>query len=168
MKKKLFNSLRQNFVALTAVCAFVIMGSLNVPDERTAPEDGIAADCGTGYGIQMNNLRKFMLDSLAGIQFEGGKYNKIDLLTAISNLSGDSVFLLNVLRNCQLSQGTDLAITSRFTNNVSFVNAKCRPCPGRACCPKKVCITRVKLQKNNKVTQGKNKNEQKSKKNEQW
>jgi hypothetical protein len=91
----------------------------------------------------MNKLRQFMLDSLHGIKFEGGVYARIDLLNAINSISGDSIYLLNALMNCQLANGTDLALTSPTTSSVSFVNSKCRPCPGRACCPKKVCVARI-------------------------
>ena len=142
MKTTFFKKFTANIPAAIAIFGFLLFSSLNQADEKDTPEVA-ATQCCTGYSISINKLRQFMLDSLHGDQFEGGVYAKIDLLNAISAVSGDSVYLLNALQNCQLANGTDLALTSPTTPSVSFINAKCRPCPGRACCPKKVCVARI-------------------------
>lgn len=85
-----------------------------------------------------------MVDSLHGIQFEGGVYSKASLIAALNKVSGDSVYLMNVLKNCSMSQGTDLALTSPQTTGVVFAKKpNCYPCPGKACCPQKVCAARI-------------------------
>jgi hypothetical protein len=140
MKTQILKNSFNNLPAVIVIGCFIMFSSLNKDNPSPA-----ASDCCSGYSVPMKKLRQFMLDSLHGIQFEGGVYAKADLLAAFTASPGDSVYLMNVLKNCAISQGTDLAITSRTATGVSFVNAKCRPCPNPAkpCCPQKVCIARI-------------------------
>jgi len=138
MKTQILKNSIGKLPAVIVIGCFIMLTSL----EKDAPVQ-TAPQCCTGYSVSTNKLRQFMLDSLHGNQFEGGVYAKADLLNAINAITGDSVYLLNGLVNCQLAAGTDLALTSPVTPSVSFVKAKCRPCPGRACCSKKLCVVRI-------------------------
>ena len=88
-----------------------------------------------------------MLDSLKGNQFEGGIYSKADLIDALSHEPCDSVYLMNVLLNCQVSKGTALAITSPCDTSIVVVHrlgkTNCYPCPRKACCDLKVAAARI-------------------------
>ncbi|MEP6845869.1 MAG: hypothetical protein ABI861_07690 [Panacibacter sp.] len=140
MKTPIFKNLAGNICVIVAISCFLLFSSLNKDNPSPA-----ASQCCSGYSVPMKKLRQFMLDSSHGIQFEGGVYAKADLIAAINASPGDSVYLMNVLKNCSISQGTDLAITSLAATGVSFVKAKCRPCPNpnKPCCPQKVCVARI-------------------------
>jgi len=141
MKQSFLKGIKRNAVLVIALMAFVIFTGNKNPGNQN---DLAAGRCCSGYNIAMTKLKQFMLDSLHGIQFEGGVYSKQSLLTAINQIQGDSVYLMNVLKNCSLSQGTDLALTSPQSTGVVFVRKpNCRPCPGKPCCPSKVCATSI-------------------------
>jgi hypothetical protein len=141
MKQSFIKRIKQNTPLIIALLAFVIFsGNKNPGGEK----DTAATNCCSGYSISMNKLKQFMLDSLHGNQFEGGVYAKADLIAAINKVPGDSVYLMNILKNCNLARGTDLALTSPNTTGVVFVGQpNCYPCPGKACCPQKVCAARI-------------------------
>jgi hypothetical protein len=140
MKKSFVKGIRKSAFLVIALIAFLIFTG----NKKPGTQNQSAGKCCSGYNIATNKLKKFMLDSLHGIQFEGGVYSKADLIAAINKVSGDSVYLMNVLKNCSTAQGTDLAITSSGTNGVVFVRQpNCYPCPGKACCPARVCATRI-------------------------
>ena len=148
MKTKFSNYLLANIPALLAIGAFIIFSSLGNPEKEHNHDAalGPTANCCSGYNIQVQNLRKFMIDSLHGIQFEGGVYAKEDIRKAMNAVNGDSVYLLNSMVNCQLGQGTKLAFTCPTTTTVSFVStasALCKPCPGKACCHQYACVARI-------------------------
>jgi hypothetical protein len=148
MKQSFVKGIRRNALLIIAVGAFVIFESNKKTqnnNEKTENNNEITARCCTGYNIDINKLKKFMLDSLHGDQFEGGVYSKTSLLAAINQIPGDSVYLLNTLKNCSASQGTDLALTSPQATGVVFVNKpSCYPCPGKPCCnTSKVCVARI-------------------------
>ncbi len=140
MKQSFIKSIKRNVPLLAALIAFVFFTGNKDPDGQSDP----AGKCCAGYTINMNQLKQFMLDSLHGIQFEGGVYSKQSLITAINEVPGDSVYLMNTLRNCSISQGTDLALTSPQSAGVAFVRkSNCYPCPGKACCPQSACVARI-------------------------
>lgn len=132
-----------NIPALLAVGCLLFFASLRQPE--TKDPDPAARNCCKGYTIPMNQLRKFMLDSLATNQFEGGVYSKADLLAALNSLAGDSVYVMNAVINCLLNQGNGMFITSRQTGEVKIIskNPYCAPCPGRACCPQRICAAAI-------------------------
>ena len=140
MKQSFIKSVKRNAPLIAALIAFVFFtGNKNPGDQNE-----VAGRCCTGYNISMSQLKQFMLDSLHGIQFEGGVYSKQNLITAINELPGDSVYLMNILRNCSMAQGTDLALTSPQSAGVAFVRkSNCYPCPGKACCPQSACVARI-------------------------
>jgi len=138
MKQSFIKGIQKNALLLIAFIAFVLLaGNKNIDHDH-----GVAGDCCTKKTVDIRNLKKFMIDSLHGDQFEGGVYSKANLITAINKVSGDSVYLINVLKNCSVSQGTDLALTSPQTTGVVFVSKPgCPYCPGKPCCNiSKVCI----------------------------
>lgn len=148
MKTRFFSYVLSNMPALLAIGAFIIFSSLGKPKNEHIHDGstGTAANCCSGYNIQVQNLRKFMIDSLHKIEFEGGVYAKADIRKAMNNTNGDSVYLLNSMVNCQVGQGTKLAFTSPTTSTVSFVSSKnpnCQPCPGKACCHQYACVARI-------------------------
>ena len=140
MKQSFLKSIKRNAPLLAALIAFIFFtGNKNPSDQND-----VAGKCCTGYTISINQLKQFMLDSLHGIQFEGGVYSKQNLIAAINAVPGDSVYLMNILRNCSITQGTDLALTSPQYAGVAFVRkSNCYPCPGKACCPQSVCVARI-------------------------
>jgi hypothetical protein len=153
MRTKLFKKFSANIPAMLAIAIFIIAGSLKqkTDDNKEAP----AAQCCSGYSVPISLLQQFMLDSLNSTQFEGGKYSKADLLNAINNTPGDTIYLVNVLLNCQVAKGTDLALTSRTAKGFSFVRKKCIGCPYKPCCTRfagaadtnsnpVVCVARIK------------------------
>jgi hypothetical protein len=140
MKQSFIKGIKKNALLITALIAFVFFTGNRNPETK----NDIAGKCCTGYNISINKLKQFMLDSLHGDQFEGGVYSKANLLAAINETPGDSVYLLNILKNCNVSQGTDLALTSPQAPGVAFVaKPSCYPCPGKACCPGRVCAARI-------------------------
>jgi hypothetical protein len=140
MKQSFIKSIKRNTPLIIAFIAFVFFtGNKNPGDQNQ-----VGGRCCSGYNITINQLRQFMIDSLHGNQFEGGVYSKQNLLAAINELPGDSVYLMNILRNCSIKQGTDLAFTSLQSAGVAFVRrSNCYPCPGKACCPQTVCAARI-------------------------
>ena len=140
MKQSFIKDIQKNALLIIVLIAFVVFTGNKNPDN----ENQLGSRWCTGYDISMNKLKKFMLDSLHGNQFEGGVYSKASLLAAINRIAGDSVYLMNVLKNCSMSQGTDIALTSPQTTAMVFVRKpNCYPCPGKACCPQKVCAARI-------------------------
>src|SRR6478609_7384507 len=90
--------IQKNALLLIAFIAFVLLaGNKNIDHDH-----GVAGDCCTKKTVDIRNLKKFMIDSLHGDQFEGGVYSKANLITAINKVSGDSVYLINVLKNCSV------------------------------------------------------------------
>lgn len=145
MKFILFH-LRQNYISLAAIGAFVILGSLSNPGSISSAD--IAAElCNTGYTMSTNNLKKFMVDSLGTRRYEGGIFSKQELLRILNALPGDSVYLVNGVFGCNLNNGTGLALSSPSYNGVAFLgwwgSGYCYPCPFRACCPRRFCITSI-------------------------
>lgn len=140
MKQSFVKGIQKNALLIIALIAFILFsGNKNVENKQE-----VTGKCCSGYNISMNKLKKFMLDSLRGNQFEGSVYSKANLLAAINQIPGDSVYLLNVLKNCNVSQPVDLAITSPQATAVVFAKKpNCYPCPGKACCPQKVCVARI-------------------------
>jgi len=142
MKQSFMKGIKHLIPFFTAIIAFVILTGNKNP--QNAQET--AAKCCKGYSIPTDKLKKFMLDSLHTNRFEGGVFSKADLLAAINEIPGDSIYLMNVLKNCNLSRNTDLALTSPQAGGVCFVNnPSCYPCPPKACCPGKVCAASVDL-----------------------
>ena len=140
MKQSFIKGMKRNALLIIALIAFVIFTGNKNPGTK----NDVAGKCCTGYNIPINKLKQFMLDSLHGNQFEGGVYSKQKLLTAINEIAGDSVYLMNILKNCDMAQGTDLALTSPQATGVAFVaKPNCYPCPGKACCPGRVCAARI-------------------------
>ena len=145
MKTKILKPVIANLPALLAIAVFIMFSGLRQPEYKASPEVAATACC-SGYNIPTSQLKQFILDSLSsGIQFEGGIYLKSDLLAAINATPGSSIYLMNVLKNCSISQGTDLVLTSPTATGVSFVIAECSPCPNpnKPCCPKRVCAARI-------------------------
>lgn len=142
MKKNFFKPFVPNISTVLAIVCFIIYGSFRQTEDKLSP-DVAAGPCCSGYSMSVTNLKQFMLDSLQGIQFEGGVYSKSSLLAAINATPGTSVYLLNVLSNCRISKGTDLAITSPTAAGVAFVRGVCNPCPGLSCCPNYACVARI-------------------------
>lgn len=140
MKKSFPKGIHKNAFLVVAFIAFVVLtGNKKIEHQHVADNS-----CCTGYNIGIGKLKKFMLDSLHGIQFEGGVYSKANLITAINKIAGDSVYLMNALKNCNTSEGTDLALTSPQTPGVVFVRRPgCTPCPGKVCCGQRVCAARI-------------------------
>lgn len=140
MKQSFVKGVQKNALLIIAFVALILFSG----NKDAENKQDLTGKCCTGYNIAMNKLKKFMLDSLRGNQFEGSVYSKANLLAAINQIPGDSVYLLNVLKNCNVSQPVDLAITSRQATAVVFAKKpNCYPCPGKACCPQKVCISRI-------------------------
>ena len=140
MKQSFIKGIKRNAPLLVALIAFVIFEGNKNPDDK----NNVAGKCCSGYNIPINLLKQFMVDSLHGNQFEGGVYSKQSLIAAINEIPGDSVYLMNILKNCNIALGTDLALTSPQSAGVAFVKqANCYPCPGKACCPQKVCAARI-------------------------
>lgn len=144
MKTKFFKGFMSYLPAMLAITVFILFSGLRQPEYKPSP-DVAATQCCTGYNIPANQLKQFMLDSLSGIQFEGGIYSKASLLTTINAIPGTSIYLLNVLKNCSISQGTDLVLTSPTASGVAYVRALCRPCPNpnKPCCSQTVCTPRI-------------------------
>jgi len=146
MKKQFYQGLQQNFVAILAICAFIILGSMNNANEINSTNT-FATDCGSGYSINIGNLKKFMIDSLGTRNYEGGMYSKQDLIKVLNSFTSDTVYIMNGTFGCDLSRGTGLAFASPSSSNLAFVgwyaSGYCYPCPLRACCPKKFCAARI-------------------------
>ena len=139
----MLRNLKAVLPAITAFGCLFFFGSLDQAPATQANATA-ASDCAKGYIISLEELHKFMIDSLAGTQFEGGIYSRADLISILQDIPGDSVYIMNVLNNCQLAQGTDLAITSKATINVRFARKKkCIGCPGKACCGRGVCAVNI-------------------------
>jgi hypothetical protein len=142
MKKVILHKLQQNIVAIFSISAFIIMGSMHNPAPAAKPAENNS--CGTGYSIPLNNVRKFMIDSLGTKQYEGGIFKKSDLIMLLNSMKSDTVYIMNGMFGCDFSKGTGLAITSPQNANVGFLGwysvGYCYPCPLRACCPKKFCV----------------------------
>lgn len=148
MRTTILKNCVSNIPAAVAIIIFMLFSSLRQTDDKDKQAPAVIKCC-TGLCLPIEDLHKFMLDSLQGIEFEGGVYSKQDLREAINKLNNidDSVFILNVLVNCNAAKRTALAVTSRHTNGVRFVSKTKRPCedcPPKACCPKKVGIARIK------------------------
>lgn len=143
MKSNFLKKITLYIPALLALTCLLFFSSLRQPEKKEP--DFAAKNCCKGYTIPMNQLRKFMLDSLATNQFEGGIYSKADLLAALNSLAGDSVYMMNGVINCLLNEGNGMFITSPQTGEVRVVskNPYCRPCPGKICCPQKICATAI-------------------------
>lgn len=144
--RKLLHHLQDHCIAIIAICAFVVLGSLSNPAELPA-KNNIAANCQEGYSVQSGKLKQFMLDSLATRRYEGGIYSKQQLLRVLNALPGDSVYLVNGVFGCELSNGTGLAITSPGFAGIAYLgwwgSGYCYPCPLRACCPRFFCLARI-------------------------
>jgi len=139
MKYQLIKRIKAHAPTMAAVLAFVIFTGNTNRDQKN-----VAANCCSGYSISMDKLQQFMLDSLHGNQFEGGVYARADLLNALNKIQGDSVYIMNVSKNCNFTRPCDLAITSPTSNGVAFARQPtCYPCPGKPCCPPKVCASRI-------------------------
>jgi hypothetical protein len=140
MNTQILRNLSGNIPAILAISCLLLFASLS--KDKPSPA---ATQCCTGYSIAIKKLRQFMLDSLHNIAFPGGVFSKADLITAINANPGDSVYLLTVLNNCSVQQGTDMAMTSLTATGVTFVKAKCRPCPNpnKPCCNVKACVPRI-------------------------
>lgn len=143
MRTTLFNNCISNITAAVAAMSFLLFGSIKVPDDKPC-NTANDKECCSGYSIDVSNLKRFMLDSLNGFQYEGGAYSKNDLLWSIQETPGDTLYLLNILT----SQITDLVVTSPTAQGVNFVRlgrlGYCSPCPQRACCPRNVKAARIK------------------------
>ena len=138
MKRQLIKKIKAHAFVIAAFLALVIFSG-NTKDEKN-----VAANCCSGYTVTTDKLQQFMLDSLHGNQFEGGVFSKADLLSAINKIPGDSLYILNLSKNCNLNRPCDLAITSPTANGVAFAKQPiCYPCPGKACCPTKACVARI-------------------------
>lgn len=139
MKQSFVKGIQRNALLIIALVAFVVFTGNKKVEHNGHRVEG---DCCTKKTVDIRNLKKFMTDSLHGDQFEGGVYSKDNLIKAINRVSGDSVYLMNVLKNCSASQGTDLVLTSPQTTGVVFVSKPgCPYCPGKPCCNiNKVCI----------------------------
>jgi hypothetical protein len=90
----------------------------------------------------MKQVRKFMLDSLPANTLTGGIYSKKDLLTAINDTGGDSLYIMLAWLDCVLNEGNGMFITSPITGKVRLVSRYrpyCAPCPGQTCCPQAIC-----------------------------
>ena len=141
MKQSFVKGIKKNAFLVIALIAFIISTGNKNPGTQNQQAAGV---CCTGYNIPMDKLKKFMVDSLHGNQFEGGVYSKAKLIAAINKVAGDSVYLINVLKNCSMAQGTTLALTSPASTGVVCINNPgCYPCPGKACCPARVCAARI-------------------------
>ena len=140
MNTQILRNTSNNIPAILAISCLLLFSSLS--KDNPSPD---TTQCCTGYSITMKKLRQFMLDSLHNIAFPGGVFSKADLIAAINANSGDSIYLVTVLNNCSVLQGTDLAMTSPTTTGVTFVKAKCRPCPNpnKPCCNVKACVPRI-------------------------
>lgn len=143
MKSAITTKITGRLAFVAVIASFVLFTNFEQPEEKK--DKAAATNCCSGYTVAMSKLRKFMLDSLPqNISFEGGVYSKADLLAAINYFSGDSIYLMNTLKNCSISQGTSLAITSRYTTGVAFVGGyPCKPCPQLPCCPQRVCVAKI-------------------------
>ena len=103
MKKSFLKKIVPHIPAAIAITCLIIYGSFRQTEDKPSPEVA-AKQCCSGYTVPMPNLKQFMLDSLQGIQFEGGVYNKASLIAAINATPGTSVYLLNLLPNCNISK----------------------------------------------------------------
>jgi hypothetical protein len=140
MKQSVVKGIKQNALLIIALIAFVVFSG----DKAPGIKNDAAAVCCIGYNIPIDKLKQFMLDSLHSIKFEGGVYSKAKLINAINNIPGDSVYLMNVLKNCDITQGTDLALTSPQAAGVTFAaKPGCTPCPPKACCSPNVCAPSI-------------------------
>ena len=138
MNHQLIKRIKAHAPTVAAFLALVIFTG-NAKHEKE-----VTANCCSGYSISIDKLQQFMLDSLHGNQFEGGVFAKADLLNAINKISGDSLYLMNLAKNCSFNRPCDLAITSPTANGVVFTRQpNCYPCPGKACCPAKACVARI-------------------------
>lgn len=144
MKNSSFNSLSSMAPTIIAIICFVVLAA-SVQPQKKAANTAAVTPCCLGYSIPMNQLRQFMLDSLKTGSFEGGIYSKKDLLKAVNSVNGDSVYLMNVMLNCLLSEGNGMIVASPNTGDVRIISRDpyCAPCPQRACCPQKICATRI-------------------------
>jgi hypothetical protein len=145
MKTPSFKSITSLVPSVIAIICLVMLASSIQPEKKEVENSVAATICCRGYNIPMSAVRKFMLDSLKTGAFEGGIYSKKDLLTAISSINGDSVYIMNAMLNCLLNEGNGMIITSQLTGDVKIVskNPYCSPCPQRACCPQRICATRI-------------------------
>ena len=145
MKTNFFKKCIANISATAAILSFLLFSSLRDIDENN--NEAAVKQCCFGYCVPLDKLHKFMIDSLKGNQFEGGIYSKADLMDALSNMPGDSVFLMNVLLSCQLGKGTALVIASPKDTAIAIVHRKgksnCYPCPRKACCDLKYGVARI-------------------------
>ena len=129
MKQSFIKGIKKNALLIIALIAFVTFSGNKNPGGK----NDVAAKCCTGYNIPIARFQQFMIDSLHGNQFEGGVYSKESLLMAINETPGDSIYLINILKNCNITKGTDLAITSPQAAGIAFVRqpGNCYPCPGK-------------------------------------
>ena len=150
MKYQLMNRIKTHVPAIAAFLALVFFTGNTNHDKNS-----VAANCCSGYNISADKLKQFMLDSLHSNQFEGGVYAKADLISAINKIPGDSLYIMNVLKNCSVTKPVDLAITSPTASGVVFTRQpNCYPCPGKPCCPTKVCVSRINRSCINYVSPG--------------
>ena len=142
MKQSFIKGIKHLIPFFIAIIAFVILAGNKNP--QSAQE--VASKCCKGYSIPIDKLKKFMLDSLHTNRFGGGVFSKADLLAAINEIPGDSIYLMTVLKNCNLSRNNDLALTSQQAGGVCFVSKPgCYPCPPKSCCPASVCAASVDM-----------------------
>lgn len=147
MKTSPFKSIIARIPSFLAIGCIIILATSVQPKKEVKDEpvaSAAAIRCCWGYSIPADKLRQFMLDSLKSGAFEGGIYSKRDLLKAINSISGDSVYLMNAWLDCVLNEGNGMFITSP-TGQLQIVskNPYCAPCPGRACCPQRICASRI-------------------------
>jgi hypothetical protein len=145
MKTNFSKKFIANIPATVAILSFFLLGSLRQINDTN--DEAAAKQCCFGYCVVVDKLQQFMIDSLKGNQFEGGIYSKADLINALSHIPCDSVYLMNVLLNCQVSKGTALAITSPCDTAFTIVHRigkkNCYPCPRKACCDQKFGVARI-------------------------
>lgn len=145
MRTKLLSNLIGSLPATIAIVILLLFSSAGKTKDSKDLQS-VEEQCCGGYRITINQLRQFMLDSLSTGAFEGGIYAKRDLLKAINNTGGDSVYMMNGLIDCILNEGNGMFITSPETGTVHVIskNPYCVPCPGKACCPQAICATRIR------------------------
>ena len=140
MKQSFMKGIKSATSLLIALIIFVISAGNKNPDNAQE----IAARCCKGYCVSLDKLQKFMLDSLHSNRFEGGVFSKAKLLAAINAVVGDSVYLMNVVPNCDATQRTDLVLTSPQTTGCIFSGKpNCQPCPPKSCCTQTVGVTSI-------------------------
>ena len=98
MKRQLIKKIKAHAFVIAAFLGLVIFSG-NTKDEKN-----VAANCCSGYTVTADKLQQFMLDSLHSNQFEGGVFSKADLLSAINKIPGDSLYILNLSKNCNLNR----------------------------------------------------------------